>query len=264
MGTIDLPRNDPFGPALSLPNVGIQGPGPNFGFSSGAYSPDEAEAALAAARKNPFHNYQSNPFDPWGGSFPTIWQKKDYAVGDVNIQKQDTAPENPGVQTVAFSTYGITIPISMGRRRLVGNVIDALDLVPRLIGNRDYYIDYEVPITESNVGDQHFSVSCSEPKDPDGNDCKGVESSGKCGTKYAGCHVDPPDPPPDDGDKTPEECGYGSYTTAPPDHYQTCLSQYKNADGCMICGAWSDLVAGCATISSPSGYMGLDYRFALC
>lgn len=49
-------------------------------------------------------------------------------------QTQLTGPENPGVRKVAVSTYGVTIPISAGRRRVYGNVIDAADMYARLVG----------------------------------------------------------------------------------------------------------------------------------
>jgi hypothetical protein len=61
--------------------------------------------------------------------------------------EQPQVPENPGVRKEAFSTYGVTIPISTGRRAVAGNIIDASDLVPRLVGGSTTVVTYTVPIT---------------------------------------------------------------------------------------------------------------------
>lgn len=53
-------------------------------------------------------------------------------------------PENPGIKTARVSSYGVTIPASIGRRLIAGNVIDASELVPRLVGYREYYTDERV------------------------------------------------------------------------------------------------------------------------
>jgi hypothetical protein len=53
-------------------------------------------------------------------------------------------PENPGLKTTRFSTYGTPIPASIGSRLIVGNVIDCSDLEPRLVGYREYYTEERV------------------------------------------------------------------------------------------------------------------------
>lgn len=54
-------------------------------------------------------------------------------------------PENPGIRKEAYSTYGVSIPVSIGRRAVTGNVIDATDLVPVLVGGRTYVTETVVP-----------------------------------------------------------------------------------------------------------------------
>lgn len=43
-------------------------------------------------------------------------------------------PANPGIRKVAVSTYGVTVPVSVGRRVITGNIIDANPITPRLVG----------------------------------------------------------------------------------------------------------------------------------
>lgn len=59
--------------------------------------------------------------------------------------EQPQIPENPGIRKEAFSTYGVTIPVSTGRRVVTGNIVDASDLVPRLIGGSVTTIEFVVP-----------------------------------------------------------------------------------------------------------------------
>lgn len=60
--------------------------------------------------------------------------------------EQPQIPENPGVRKVVVSTYGITVPISTGRRAVTGNVIDASDLVPRLVGGETTVVTFTIPV----------------------------------------------------------------------------------------------------------------------
>lgn len=47
---------------------------------------------------------------------------------------QAQTPENPGIRHQAVSTYGVSIPVSIGRRVITGNIIDASPIAPVLIG----------------------------------------------------------------------------------------------------------------------------------
>lgn len=75
-----------------------------------------------------------------------------YQLGEVNIAQQEQAPDNPGIRKAAFSTYGVPIPVSIGRRAVTGNVIDATDFIPAIIGSYDYWVEYQVPIYKAGPG----------------------------------------------------------------------------------------------------------------
>lgn len=47
---------------------------------------------------------------------------------------QAQTPANPGLRKVAVSTYGVTIPVSVGRRVITGNIIEAAPITPKLVG----------------------------------------------------------------------------------------------------------------------------------
>lgn len=69
-----------------------------------------------------------------------------YRLGDIDLPNQPQMPENPGIREQAFSTHGISIPISIGARAITGNVIDSGGVNPRLIGYREYYVEYKIPV----------------------------------------------------------------------------------------------------------------------
>lgn len=66
--------------------------------------------------------------------------------GEVNIAEQEQAPDNPGIRTQKFSTHGVSIPVSIGHRPVTGNIIDASEIVPRLEGTYDYWVEYQIPL----------------------------------------------------------------------------------------------------------------------
>jgi hypothetical protein len=84
------------------------------------------------------------------GKWNLVWQDPATRLGNVNIAAQEQRPDNPGIRRQAFSTHGASIPVSIGRRPVVGNVVDCSDITPRLVGQYDYYVDYQVPIYEDN------------------------------------------------------------------------------------------------------------------
>jgi len=61
-------------------------------------------------------------------------------------------PENPGIRKQAFSTYGVSIPVSIGRRAVTGNVIDATDITPVLIPGKTTVTEIKVPIYYNDGG----------------------------------------------------------------------------------------------------------------
>lgn len=67
---------------------------------------------------------------------PTITRK--------TVEQQ--TPANPGIRKVVVSTYGITVPVSMGMRVVTGNIIDAEPIVPRLEGAYEYTVEERIPV----------------------------------------------------------------------------------------------------------------------
>lgn len=123
--------------------------------STRSYTAEEAQA-----RNNPF---LSNPLTHSGGfyTFDTPFVSfgtPDIAIGlpggpsfnvdDPRISDRSAAPDNPGIRIATASTYGNTIPVSFGRRRLPGNIIQSSDLVPFLVGNGTQDTSYDKPTYE--------------------------------------------------------------------------------------------------------------------
>lgn len=83
--------------------------------------------------------YLSTPPDPMGQYYvifePTITRK---------VVEQQT-PANPGIRLVAASTYGTVVPVSIGRRVVTGNIIDAEPITPRLEGAYEYTVTERIP-----------------------------------------------------------------------------------------------------------------------
>lgn len=113
----------------------------------GSYTPEEAQAAITYAYENPvIAKITSANSDGFGG-LRIGWQDG-RSIGNVRIEDQTEKPTNPGIRGEAVSTYGKIIPISMGKRRLAGNIIQSSDMVPKLIGTYEYDVEYQVPIYE--------------------------------------------------------------------------------------------------------------------
>lgn len=123
----------------------------DFGWKLGdhnkAYSPEEAKAILARAIENPIEAYISVHFTSYmqGLSFTSHGNQR---IEDPGVKDQTAKPDNPGIREATASTYGKYIPVSVGQRRLPGNVIHSTNIEPRLIGNRTYEVTYKVPIFE--------------------------------------------------------------------------------------------------------------------
>lgn len=66
---------------------------------------------------------------------------------------QQDAPADPGNRDVAVSTYGKTISLSVGQRRLGGNVIFSTRLISRRIGDRTYTETIKVPTPSLRVSE---------------------------------------------------------------------------------------------------------------
>lgn len=112
----------------------------------GVMTPEEAEAALAYAEANPV---APKPF-MHGWENPRL-NKPGFHIEGVRVEDQKEKPTAPEVRVYSTSSYNKIIAISLGRRRLVGNVIQTTSIVPRLVGTKEYYITYEVPVYEDPV-----------------------------------------------------------------------------------------------------------------
>jgi len=73
-------------------------------------------------------------------------------IASIPQEEQPQTPENPGIRKESYSTYGISIPISAGRRAVAGNVIDATDLTPVLIGYKVTVTEITVPVYLDDTG----------------------------------------------------------------------------------------------------------------
>lgn len=109
----------------------------------GVMTPEQAEAAIALAEKNPI---PPKPFfDGWQN--PRL-NRGGLHIEGVRIDDQKEKPTAPEVRIYSTSAYNKIIPISLGQRRLVGNIIQCTAIVPRLVGTKEYTVDYEIPIFE--------------------------------------------------------------------------------------------------------------------
>jgi len=125
---------------------------------SGVMTPEEAEAAIALAEKNPI---APRPFmDGWQS--PAL-NKPGFHIESVRIDDQKEKPEAPEVRFFATSSYSKVITISLGRRRLAGNVIQCTAIVPRLVGTREYEIPYEIPVYEDPVEEDGGAETVGNP-----------------------------------------------------------------------------------------------------
>lgn len=140
-----------------------------FQFSGKPMSPAEAQAAIANAVANPIAPV------PWTKQGPRY--RNGYHIEDVRIEdQQEQKPENPGRRYVTASTWGRTIPISMGRRRLEGNILQSSALVPKLEGTTEYEVVYEIPIYEDPLLPPEGAITVTYPGDDRPRPSPGSES----------------------------------------------------------------------------------------
>jgi uncharacterized phage protein (TIGR02218 family) len=141
------------------------------------YTPAEAQAMLARLVANPIPVTNATMtldsyFSPTMGyqRVNFVPGKPGYHVEDPRVEDQQAKPEKPEVRFASASTYGRVIPISLGRRRLEGNLIQSSNLVPRLVGTTTMTIEYEVPIYEDPPVDEDlgFVLDDSGGTDPTG------------------------------------------------------------------------------------------------
>lgn len=207
------------------------------------YNPTEARAVLARLQAipapDPLNYTPSGLFgmQRWiSGSLPPVALGKTY--GNVRIKDQPEQPDNPGIREVSVSTYGNTIPVSLGRRRVSGNIVQSTNIIPRLPPPRKYFEFYEVPVTEYIAVPKppSFVLKKSDGDDERGNECDPVmirvnpynganilagataqnpyipdpEKKGQCEDGCSDCEPpDDPGSPPDDQ----EQSGGGTYYT---------------------------------------------------
>lgn len=129
-----------------------------FQFGTGPMTPAEAQAAIAQAVANPIAPV---PFTLQGPRY-----RNGYHIEDVRIEdQQEQKPDNPGRRYVSASTWGRTIPISMGKRRLEGNILQSTALIPRLVGTTEYTVTYEIPVYEDPPLKPGGAVTVTYPGD---------------------------------------------------------------------------------------------------
>lgn len=80
--------------------------------------------------------------------------------------EQKPPPKSPGAKHYTTGAFGRVIPISLGQRRLEGTVIQSSALVPRLVGNREYEVTYEIPAVEDQVPEEELNEGDPVPKVP--------------------------------------------------------------------------------------------------
>lgn len=171
-----------------------------------SFTPAEAQAMLARLVANPIPvtnrtMTQDSYYSPTMGyqRVNFVPGKPGYHIEDPRIEDQSAKPEKPETRFVTASTYGRVIPISLGRRRLEGNLIQASNLTPKLVGTTTKTIEYEIPIYEDPPVDEElgFVLDTSGGTDPGGTgeDCGKGDS---CDTRSP----TPPTPPSDPGDTT--------------------------------------------------------------
>jgi hypothetical protein len=115
------------------------------------YTPDEARAALSLPAVAPKIIPPLVTNDAFGGLHFEFGHKITTEIGTVNIADQAAAPTKPADKAVSFSTYGVVIPISIGRRRIGGNIVESSTIQTVMLGTYDYFVEYQIPITTTDA-----------------------------------------------------------------------------------------------------------------
>lgn len=117
----------------------------------GGYTPDEARAILALPAVAPKIIPPIVSGDGFGGLSFKFGHVITTTIGTVSIADQVAAPDKPADTAVSFSTYGVVIPISLGQRRMTGNVLESTAIMSVMVGSYDYTVDYQIPITTTDA-----------------------------------------------------------------------------------------------------------------
>lgn len=132
---------------MASPIAGISNSGVH---ADGSYSPDAARAALTLPAVAPVIIPALVNANGFGGLTFQFGHIISTDIGTVDIADQDAAPTKPADKAVSFSTYGVVIPISLGKRRMSGNVIESTNIVSVMLGSYDYFVEYQIPITTTD------------------------------------------------------------------------------------------------------------------
>jgi hypothetical protein len=181
------------------------------GFATDAnhtYTPAEAQAMIANLVANPIPAVNgTKSFETdlgiFGGLKAHYTQgRSGYHVEDTRIEDQSGKPTKPATRYFSGSTVGQVIPISMGKRRLVGNVISASAIVPNMLGTKTYTVEYEIPIYEDPPINPTYGIhldSSGGNNDPStGSNSVTCNQDETCDTKTIP-DLPPTDTIPDDG-----------------------------------------------------------------
>lgn len=126
---------------------------PRKAIGGGTFTPADAKARLALPAGAPIImsglvEGDTSFSHPYVTSYPG--HKITTTTGTVNIADQDAEPTKPADKAVSFSTYGVVIPISIGQRRIGGNVLESSPILSRMDGTYDYYTEYQIPVTTTD------------------------------------------------------------------------------------------------------------------
>lgn len=140
-----------------------------------AYSPEQAQAMIANAIANPIPAYNGTVQLHIGKNPGGFGARPGYHIEDPQVADQGQPPERPETRYFTNNSYGKVIPISMGRRRVTGTIIQCSDLKPSLVGNRTYSVYYPIPIYEDPPANPTLGYSISPENhtrdDPGGMSC---------------------------------------------------------------------------------------------
>lgn len=120
----------------------------------GPISPDEARAKLAGPVAAPVTIWPKivgdTGYNPHYGL--QLGHKFTQTLGDMpTIADQQAEPTKPPDKALSFSTYGVVIPISLGVRRMGGNVVMSTDVTSIIEGTYYYETTYQIPITTTDT-----------------------------------------------------------------------------------------------------------------
>lgn len=135
--------------------------------ADGSYSPDAARAALTLPTVAPVIVNPLVSSTEFGGLNFRFGHKITTVVGTVpTIADLEASPLKPPDKATSFSTYGVTIPISSGDRRMPGNVVSSSEIQSEMKGTYDYYVTYQVPTTTTDEAYGSLTLSPDTDQNP--------------------------------------------------------------------------------------------------